>query len=280
MTRRIAWVGSCAVLLVWGLTPNQQAQALECTGVSVVVEPRAVSGASPVTGCAAAPGSGIEALRQAGFAVSLGTGSYSGGFICAINGAPVTGCADVDQDTYWSYWYRLAGTTSWVYSQTGAAGRRPQVGDAEAWVWQAGGEVEPPTPLAITPRPTVDPLPPRAVTESTRPPTAPAAQAPDPSASSASPGGTRPIESRPDPEPTATAQPTQTGPPPTATTPASTPTAGSRATRAAAPPAQTPPAAAAAATSSGGWPPWSGVLGAALALLLGADIVRRLRAAR
>nr|BFF02951.1 hypothetical protein GCM10020241_46260 [Streptoalloteichus tenebrarius] len=121
-----------------------------------MVEPRVVPdnpGYGTRTGCAHDPEDGLAALQQAGFSVTLGTGSYSGGFICAIDNAPRAGCGMVDRDTYWSYWYMLPNTDTWVYSNAGATYRTPPKGSIEAWVWQDAGDNEPPQPRsAVAPQ--------------------------------------------------------------------------------------------------------------------------------
>ncbi len=162
--RALRWALAASWVLLLPTGWAQSAQAEECAGVQVVVEARDVPGGASGVGCASAPSSGIDALRQAGFSVTLGTGGYGGGFICAISAAPATGCAIVDDDTYWSYWYQKAGSSSWIYSSLGAASRRPQPGEVEAWVWQSGGAVEPPSPRVrpaapVSPKSSITPTP-------------------------------------------------------------------------------------------------------------------------
>ena len=250
-----------------------------CSGVLVVVEPRTVPQTFGGTrsGCAANPTSGVDALRQAGFSVSLGTGSYGGGFVCGLNGAPAAGCGLVDQDTYWSYWYMAPGTSVWVYSQAGAAGRTPQQGGIDAWVWQSAGAVEPPAARsAVAARAASGPSPSR-IPASTSPsagsrPTAGAA------AATSDPAGA-PSDRAAGADPVAAAAGGTRGP----GSPAGAATAASIA-RAAQPgtePGVVDGAPVAAVTPApSGWPSWTGAAGVLLAVLLGADAVRRTRRSR
>ncbi|SHH11928.1 hypothetical protein [Streptoalloteichus hindustanus] len=150
-----------SALLLPALTRIPQAEAAEgCGGVLVVVETRAVPdnpGYGTRTGCANDPRDGFDALRQAGFDVTLGTGAYAGGFACAIDRSPRAGCGVVDRDTYWSYWYMLPDTDTWVYSNSGASYRTPPKGSIEAWVWQDEGDNEPPQPRSAVKPPAPPP---------------------------------------------------------------------------------------------------------------------------
>lgn len=157
----LAVCATAAAALLWPAAAPAGA-AGGCSGVLVVVEDRGVPDAPypSRTGCAPSPQSGIQALQQAGFSVRLGSGPYGGGFVCALDGAPGTGCAAVDKDTYWSYWYMLPGTSDWVYGAAGPAGRTPVKGGIDAWVWQDSGANEPPSPRsAVTPTPKPTPRP-------------------------------------------------------------------------------------------------------------------------
>ncbi|MFD3457941.1 hypothetical protein ACFWVC_37945 [Streptomyces sp. NPDC058691] len=161
----LAALAAVAAVLLWPAAVP--AGAVDgCSGVLVVVEDRGVPDAPypSRTGCAPSPQSGLQALQQAGIAVRLGSGPYGGGFVCALDGAPGTGCAAVDKDTYWSYWYMLPGTSTWVYGAAGPAGRTPVKGGIDAWVWQDSGANEPPSPRSAVP-PTPTPRPTRTTTK-------------------------------------------------------------------------------------------------------------------
>ncbi|MFJ4848349.1 MULTISPECIES: hypothetical protein [unclassified Streptomyces] len=286
--------GAAAGLLWPAAAPA--AAAGGCSGVLVVVEDRGVPDApyTSRTGCAPSPQSGIQALQQAGFSVRLGSGPYGGGFVCALDGAPGTGCGAVDKDTYWSYWYMLPGTSTWVYGAAGPAGRTPAKGGIDAWVWQDSGANEPPSPRsAVTPKPTPTPTP-----RPTRTTAKPGGTTHTPSAGGAGgPGtgapGTRDTTSPPAARPSAsgkgaTPNPTATRGTAAATSPDPSPSpglpVGSRTE-----PAGTTSSPGAAATVRGvpsagaasgeqrwnGWPLVAGTL--AVAALAGAAVVRARR---
>ncbi|MEU6347617.1 hypothetical protein ABZ883_42685 [Streptomyces sp. NPDC046977] len=296
MIRRVAaalavCAGAAAGLLWPAAAPA--AAAGGCSGVLVVVEDRGVPDApyASRTGCAPSPRSGIQALQQAGFSVRLGSGPYGGGFVCALDGAPGTGCGAVDKDTYWSYWYMLPGTSTWVYGAAGPAGRTPAKGGIDAWVWQDSGANEPPSPRsAVTPTPTPAPRPTRTTAKpggTTHTPSAggaggPGTGAPGTGGTASHPAtGASPSGKGATPQPSATlgsAAPTTPGP-------SASPRAGSR-TEAAAAITSSPGAAAtvrgvpSAGAASGeqrwnGWPLVAGTV--AVAALAGAAVVRSRR---
>lgn len=104
--------------------------------VRVVVDfgdaPGAPPGISDVCVPVADRTSGAELL--AARARQLGTPQprYDGGFLCAIDGVPESGCGrDSGADDYWSYWHGEAGR--WTYANTGAATWRLRDGDVEGW---------------------------------------------------------------------------------------------------------------------------------------------------
>ena len=281
-----AWLGLGSVVTAPAARAVAAAGGTGCSGVLVVVEPRTVpqTFGGTRTGCAASPSSGVDALRQAGFSVSLGTGSYGGGFVCGLNGAPAAGCGLVDQDTYWSYWYMAPGTSAWVYSQTGAAGRTPQQGGIDAWVWQSGGAVESPAarsavaapapsgrPSTRTPASTSTAAGSRSTpgTASTSDPAeAPAGITDGADRAAAAAGGTR----GPGSAAGAATAGSIVGAADPGTEPGSEPGASVGVVNGA-------PAAAVTPVPSG-WPSWTGAAGVLLAVLLGADAVRRTRRSR
>ncbi len=271
--RLAASAGLLTATGIFGAASAGPAVAAEgCNGVLVVVEGRQVGGGTAAH-CASNPSDGLAALRQAGFAVTLGTGRYAGGFVCAIDARPDRGCADVDADTYWSYWSMQPGTDRWVYSSVGAASSRPKAGGLDAWVWQDGGAVEQPTAR-------------NAITPNTPPSPDPAAAAPPPVVAGAgrpasggsATGGSATGGSTPAPDGTAAAPPTagtETSAPANSADPTSTPAqaAASEQTLAAAP-------ASADGPTPSGPPAWTGVAGLVVALIIVADAARRARARR
>lgn len=114
------------------------AESQPCVGV--IVDARLLGG-DMRTGCAKGdPDSGLDALTRAGFRYAFAP--RTPGFVCQLDGAPE--CSRTGTTTYWSYWSRAKGSTSWVYSSTGAGTHDPGPGSTEAWVWQDGGRREPP----------------------------------------------------------------------------------------------------------------------------------------
>ena len=267
--RLAASAGLLTATGIFGAASAGPAVAAEgCNGVLVVVEGRQVGGGTAAH-CASNPSDGLAALRQAGFAVTLGTGRYAGGFVCAIDARPDRGCADVDADTYWSYWSMQSGTDRWVYSSVGAASSRPKAGGLEAWVWQDGGAVEQPTARSAIP-PNTPPSPDPAAGAG-RPASGGSATGGSATGGSATGGST------PAPDGTAAAPTagTETSAPANSADPTSTPAqaAASEQTVAAAP-------ASADGPAPSGPPAWTGVAGLVVAAIIVADAARRARARR
>lgn len=76
---------------------------------------------------------GLDVLRAAGHEVRL-----DGGFVCAIDGLPASGCGNNPDAglAYWRYWHAPATGGRWSYSQVGAGGYRlPARCAVEGWVW-------------------------------------------------------------------------------------------------------------------------------------------------
>jgi hypothetical protein len=166
--------------LVLGLAQAPPAAA-GASCVAVVVDFRLLGGAVQ-TGCAQGdPSTGLQALVRAGFSQ---TPRPRDGLTCQIDARPA--CTDTTSTSYWSYWYRAAGSSRWVYATEGAGTHNPKPGSTEGWVWQDGGKTPPPniradvicpqlaaTPSA-TPTPTLTPSDPKPTrTASTRPSTRP-----------------------------------------------------------------------------------------------------------
>jgi hypothetical protein len=110
---------------------------------------------------------GLDALRAAGHQVRL-----DGGFVCAIDARPATGCGNRPGSPYWRYWHAAPGG-SWDYSQVGAGGYRlPARCAVEGWSWSDSPTSQVP-PRVAAPRPTCEAAPP-----TTAPPVRPAAPVP------------------------------------------------------------------------------------------------------
>ncbi|GAA1663391.1 hypothetical protein GCM10009830_05870 [Glycomyces endophyticus] len=111
-------------------------------------------GAEPRTGCADAPADGLDALAQAGFAVTEVASIR--GMVCRIDALPETDCgASPPADAYWSYWHANPGDEEWRYSMVGGADASPDAGDLEGWAFGDGA-----APPAVAPGDAVaDPAP-------------------------------------------------------------------------------------------------------------------------
>jgi hypothetical protein len=141
--RRVAELGVAAIVVVGTVVVPAAAGAPSATcaaageiRVRVVVDfgdaPDAPPGVSDVCVPVADRTTGAELL--AARARQLGTPQprYDGGFLCAIDGVPESGCGrDSGADDYWSYWHGDAG--KWTYANTGAATWRLRDGDVEGW---------------------------------------------------------------------------------------------------------------------------------------------------
>ncbi|GAB3647527.1 hypothetical protein GCM10028833_11470 [Glycomyces tarimensis] len=96
----------------------------------------------PAVGCADDPGNGIEALTQAGFAVTEVT-SFPGA-VCRIDDYPEADCGPMPPaGASWSYWYAADANDEWTYAASGAGVRDPDRGEFEGWVFGDGSR--PPT---------------------------------------------------------------------------------------------------------------------------------------
>lgn len=142
--RRIAAaliLGLVALVGLSGVPTAAQAlpMAATCKGVWVVVDYGELGGTS--TKCAADYGTGVKALKSAGFDPTI-----DGGFVYKIKGKP----SKPDTATsYWSYWQAErkddGSFGSWEYSSKGAGSSKPRQGNAEGWRYQdlADGKVAP-----------------------------------------------------------------------------------------------------------------------------------------
>lgn len=139
-------------------TPQLPAASRSCSGVWVVVDR---GNGESTTRCATSYGTGLAALRSAGFGVEL-DGASSSAFVTRIHGFP----AVVDKASftdYWSYWHASArsdGTFSaWSYSSQGAGAYHPVRGSVEGWRFGSGGSIAPsrvpPRGYSAAPRPVI-----------------------------------------------------------------------------------------------------------------------------
>jgi hypothetical protein len=124
--------------------------------VAVVVVIDHGGGAAPTSRCVVVDhgATGLDALRTAGHQVRL-----DGGFVCAIDARPTTGCGNVPGNPYWRYWHADPGG-DWIYSQVGAGGYRlPARCAVEGWSWSDSPTSRTP-PRVAAPRPTCEASPP------------------------------------------------------------------------------------------------------------------------
>ncbi|MEV0679187.1 hypothetical protein AB0I60_21965 [Actinosynnema sp. NPDC050436] len=173
--RVAALLAAAVVLGPLGLLAAAPARAADCSGVTVVVDFRALGGGVR-TGCAPGdPASGLAALGAAGF--GFRSASRSAGFVCRIDDLPASDpCVNAaPTDAYWSYWGGTPGG-SWTYRDTGAAGHDPAPGDVEGWAFGAGTRpgIAPPAPARPEPpAPRPEPPPGGPVTPVQPPPAQP-----------------------------------------------------------------------------------------------------------
>jgi hypothetical protein len=145
-----------AVSSLLGVAAPRVANAADpCVGV--IVDGRLYGGALTYSCANGDPSSGLSALHMAGYSYAFVP--RQPGLVCQINSKPA--CSDTSTTSYWSYWHRAPGSSTWVYSSKGAGSHDPVNGSTEAWVWQQGGKKTPPSigqkticPQAATPAPT------------------------------------------------------------------------------------------------------------------------------
>ena len=272
--RRLAAALAATALAGLGLLAGPAAPAgaaQPCVGV--VVDARLLGGGVS-TGCAEGdPDSGLEALTMAGYSYAFVP--RQPGLVCQVDGAPE--CSRTSTDTYWSYWYRAKGSSTWVYASQGAGSHDPAPGSTEAWVWQDGSRRQPPDialrticpQVASTPTATRTPAPTRDATKSASPGpdrTRSASAAASPRRSSSATAGAA-ASGRTSDRPSDSAT---TGAAPTSTT--------ATAATATAAPSSRPVSRAAEQDDGGGAPPWAGAaIGAGLVAVLGGSALARSR---
>lgn len=203
-----------------GTAPQAAVAAPTCAGVWVVVDYGSLGGID--TGCATSHGTGLAALRSAGFSPTV-----EDGFVLKIEGKP---SSPNPKSAYWSYWQAKrqddGSYSAWSYSNLGATASHPKQGNAEGWRFQdlSDGKVPPgakppkadaptPTPSATkTGTPTAKPTAtkqPTAKPTASKKPTATATATKQPTATASS---TKSASATPTPTPT-TAAPTDSATP-------------------------------------------------------------------
>lgn len=170
----LATLAVASATLAFGAAQAGPASAATRPCVAVVVDFRHLGG-QVQTGCAQGdPSSGLKALGLAGFAYR----PRPDGLICQIDSRPA--CTDTTSSRYWSYWYRAAGSSHWVYASEGPGTHNPKPGSTEGWVWQDGGRTPPPDTRAVTicPQLATTPSPEPTRPKPTHQPTSPASTTP------------------------------------------------------------------------------------------------------
>lgn len=121
-------------------------QATSCTGVWVVVD-YGTAGGGTTTACATEHGTGLEALRSAGFTATL-----EKNLVTKIAGKPAK--PDMAK-AYWSYWTASrqadGSYSAWGYAQMGPDASQPKPGDAEGWRYVSLADDPAPPPGATPP---------------------------------------------------------------------------------------------------------------------------------
>ena len=176
------------------------ASAATCSGpisdgeirVVLVVDSSDLGGSSSAT-CLVVPAgtTGAQLLARRGNELGTGSPRYgSSGLLCAIDGAPATGCGDRNSGGY-GYWaYFFDGGGNWKYGSNNPFSKRLADGAIEGWRFVVGGcgcgddpspRIGPSRSLFPTLAPSLPSLP--------EPPTASVPSSPSSNPSSASAGG-------------------------------------------------------------------------------------------
>ncbi|HET6816796.1 MAG TPA: hypothetical protein VFH66_06170 [Mycobacteriales bacterium] len=227
---RAGWLLVLFIVAAAGL-PTPRATAADTICVALVVDFSPLGG-NVDSGCTKVPSgsTGEDVLRAGGHSY----GVCDNGIIGTIDGQPANGCQVKDNTHFWGYWHRKPGSSTWTFSNYGAATYRPVEGSTEGWVWENGSTTPPanvPYPANChSPSPSPTPTP-RTSSRATTSTTSPATSSTGSSASSRSGGPTTRTAARSraslSPRPRAPATPTSRSTPseksPTAVTTASTP---------------------------------------------------------
>jgi hypothetical protein len=141
--RRVAIALAVAVLAATGAIGATAARASSSDTICVglVIDSQQLGG-GVTRGCATVPNgaSGVAVLKALGHSV----GFRQDGLVCTIDAKPSTGCDDVDDTHYWTYFHRPAGATSWTYSTEGPSTYRAANLATEGWVYRDGGPLTAP----------------------------------------------------------------------------------------------------------------------------------------
>jgi hypothetical protein len=134
LLHRVGWL--LALLTVAAaLLPAQSAKASNTICVALVVDFSPLGG-NVDSGCTHVPSgsTGYDVLHAGGHTFEV----CSNGIIGTIDNQPQNGCAIKDNTHYWGYWHRKPGSSTWSFSNYGAAVYHPGEGSTEGWVWEDG----------------------------------------------------------------------------------------------------------------------------------------------
>jgi hypothetical protein len=143
LARRLA-IGCTAVALfaVAGFVPAAASPRATSTTICVglVVDPQSVGGSVSDTCVNVKPGTtGVGVLEAAGHTLTF----RGDGLLCTIDGVPDSGCSDVDNTHYWSYFHRAPDSTTWSYSNENMSTYKPANRSTEGWVYDDGSALKP-----------------------------------------------------------------------------------------------------------------------------------------
>ena len=137
LMHRVGWL---LVLLTFGgawlpllSAPSAHASNTICVALVVDFSPL---GGNVDSGCTRVPSgaTGYDVLHAGGHTFEV----CSNGVIGTIDGRPRNGCQIKDDTHFWGYWHRKPGSSTWTFSNYGAAIYHPGEGSTEGWVWENG----------------------------------------------------------------------------------------------------------------------------------------------
>jgi hypothetical protein len=180
---RAGWLLALLPVAV-ALLPAPSVGATNTICVALVVDFSPLGG-SVDSGCTRVPSgaTGYDVLHAGGHTFEV----CSNGVIGTIDNQPKNGCTIKDNTHFWGYWHRKPGSSTWQFSNYGAAVYHPGEGSTEGWVWE-DGTTKPP---ADVPYPAGCRTPPSPSPSPTRHSTSPAASSAGTTNAGQTSGGSR-----------------------------------------------------------------------------------------
>jgi hypothetical protein len=160
LLHRVGWL--LALLpLATALLPAPSVSATNTICVALVVDFSPLGG-NVDSDCTRVPSgaTGYDVLHAGGHTFEV----CSNGVIGTIDNQPRNGCAIKDNTHFWGYWHRKPGSSTWSFSNYGAAVYHPGEGSTEGWVWEDGSTKPPadvPYPAGCHTPPSPSPAPTR-----------------------------------------------------------------------------------------------------------------------